>query len=164
MRLSKVALFVCVPSCLALLPMSLPARALAQAPPSTRTGLYVGGSIGRYLEASEGGGGSAAVRAITLGYHFNPRWGIRGEFASTGDVCDQRTARCHRDQLFTLSAVRRFTGDRRSFYLLFGLVPHAGFGMSVPLGPRLTVSTEFDVVYSIYAIAARLKVGFALHL
>lgn len=154
-----------VVSVVVLMCTALPLVALAQARASSRTGVYVGGSIGGYLEAWEGMSGSAAVRAVIIGFDFSRRWGIRSEVGSTGDVCDRRSGSCHRDRPITVSLVRRFGAGTSSFYLLFGpWAPHAGLGVEIPIGERLLVSPEFDVVYTFYAIAARPKLVVALRL
>lgn len=161
-RFSRVVPSVLVSAALAAWLASVPFGALGQTP-QRETGPYVGGAIGGYFESWEGGhSGRTVALTLILGHDFNARWGVRGEFGSTGDLCDPNT-NCHRDRPITLSVVRRFTTGSLGFYALFGpLLPNAGLGFKIPLGRGLTVSTEFDVVYSISAIAARPKVAATL--
>ena len=139
----------------------VPRGTLAQVQPDEGTGLYAGANIGQFFESWEGYSGSVGIWAVVVGYDFNPSWGIRGEFGPRLEMCDRDAVviingvttqgYCHRHGgLINRSAVRHLP---RRPYLLFGPI-HAGVGLEIPLGRRLSASAEIDLLYGFSAAAA----------
>jgi len=145
----------------------------AQSTPRADTGVYLGGSVGVYLESSEGHSGAALAGGGIIGYRFGARWAIQGEVGGTGTVycyeailqqLDKTTTRetiCHRDAVFSVDAVRRFRAGSLSPYVTLGLGMgvHAGVGIEIPFGRRLAVAPALDVNLWSDMLAVRPKVA-----
>ncbi len=148
-----------------------PATSYAQLPSGSEKGAYAGASVGVYAETAEGRQGQAVAGSAIIGYRFNARWAIEGEFGRTGSLycyeafvsADQqaRATYCHRDPIFNIGAVRRFTAGSLRPYVVFGFGAgvHVGAGVEVPFGRRFAISTGVDVNVLPDMLAARPKVA-----
>jgi hypothetical protein len=150
------------------------ASAAAQTPPGSGKGAYVGGSAGVYFESAEGNTGHALAGSAIFGYRFGARWAMQGEVGGMGDVyCREATLSwenphretretvCHRDPIFTVDAVRRFTAGRLRPYVAFGLGigAHVGLGAEIPVGGRFAIVPGVDVNVLPDMLAVRPKVA-----
>lgn len=148
-----------------------PAASYAQLPSGSDKGAYAGASVGVYAETAEGGQGQAVAGSAIVGYRFNARWAIEGEFGRTGSLycyeafasADRQTTAtyCHRDPIFNIGAVRRFTAGSLRPYVVFGFGAgvHVGAGIEVPFRRRFAVSTGVDVNVLPDMLAARPNVA-----
>ena len=107
--------------------VSAPATSYAQSPSGSGKGAYGGASVGVYAEAAEGSSGKAVVGSAIIGYRFNARWAIQGEFGRTGNVF------CFLWRIISPRMTDRQLGPLGTPY--FGAAErHAPVGVDAPVG------------------------------
>ncbi len=133
-------------------------------------GLYLGGTLGRYFESSEGKSGSAPAGSGILGYRFGP-WAVQLEIGGTGTSYCYRQVEfvgadgkrnfqhvdvpkknappgsiCHSDPVLNLDVIRRFGAGSARPYVAIGVGAgvHLGLGVEVKVSERFVVAPAFD--------------------
>lgn len=141
-----------------------------QSLPRSEKGIYAGVSVGVHFEAAEGSKGQGMAGSGLIGYQFNARWAIQGEFGDTGNFeCfevwvspDRKETVCDGAPIANLiDVVRRFTaGSLRPYVALgLGMGVHVGTGVEIPIGRRFAVVPAVDVNVLPDMLAVRPKVA-----